>query len=342
MTARVRTSVLFVILATLTASFTLASVSLAVPSLHHGTGESPRATPRAANVASTDAHTPQPRYPASGYSLAILTIPSYCTITIGLDTFGNGTVYADAPAGLHQIDTNPCPRQAFVNWTTTGVSVNRSTADPATLDIESNGTLTALFTFGYNVTFNETGLLFGTTWTVTINGNAVASSTVNPTLVVFQLSNGTYGYTIGPQPEFATKYSGVVVVSGRNVEVNVTFTSLAYDVEFLSTGLPAETTWSVILNGTQYYSHAPWITFAEVNGTYSYSVPWVGGYTSNVTSGNVTVLGQERLVYLGFSKNATSSSAGLTPLEEYAIVGGGVTAVLAAGSVVLFLRGRTR
>lgn len=272
------------------------------------------------------------------YNLTILIHPASCTISIGLLTFANGSTYVGAPAGFHQIQSEFCQGQAFVDWSATGESVNRSTANPATLDIEANGTLTATYAVGFNVTFNESGLLFGTTWQVSIEGNPLQSTSATPTLVVFQEPNGSYPYVIGKIPYYAARYAGTVDVDGHSVEVNVTFTLIEYDVEFLSSGLAPQTLWSVTLNGTEYSSHSSWITVAQVNGTYSWAVSWVSGYTANVTSGRVAVAGAERMIYVGFAQNSSGSSKPLDADETYAIVGGGAAAVVAVGAVFLLLR----
>lgn len=314
------------------------------PLHHQGVTEGPSVDPKGTVASPPAPVSSRSLNPSAGdFDITVLTIPSFCTIFIGSLTFGNDSVYSGISGGEFQISSNYCAGEAFINWSTTGgLSVNRSTANPAALQVESSGTLTALFALGYNVTFNETGLLFGTTWTVTINGNPVSSSSATPTLVVFQEPNGSYPYQIARVPLFAAKYSGTVVVQGRDVLVNVTFTSLTYDVEFFSTGLASSTLWSVTLNYTQYYSHSPWITFAEINGTYPYTVSWVPDYSMNVTSGNVTVTGHQIDVYVRFAQNSTSSASTLSTDEKYEIVGGGAAVVVVVAAVLMLLRGRPK
>ncbi|MEM3490074.1 MAG: hypothetical protein QXO75_10550, partial [Nitrososphaerota archaeon] len=84
----------------------------------------------------------------------------------------------------------------------------------------------------FNVTFTETGLNSGTTWSVTLNGATESSSTSS---IIFTEPNGSYQYYIhsvtlnttvpGQTFEYtATPYSGNVSVDGTNANINVLFT----------------------------------------------------------------------------------------------------------------------
>ena len=70
-----------------------------------------------------------------------------------------------------------------------------------------------------------------------------------------------------------------------------------YPIRFTESGLPPQTSWSVTLNGTTKSSSSSNITFLVPNGTYSYSIASIQGYSVatvpgyNETSGSLTVNG---------------------------------------------------
>lgn len=77
----------------------------------------------------------------------------------------------------------------------------------------------------YTVTFKETGLPSGTSWSVTFNGSISATSTNSTS---FTVSNGTYSYSIGSVSGYnISKSSGSVTVNGSNVTVNITFSKVS-------------------------------------------------------------------------------------------------------------------
>jgi hypothetical protein len=84
-----------------------------------------------------------------------------------------------------------------------------------------------------------------------------------------------------------------------------------YAVKFTETGLPAGTSWSVTLNGTQESSTSTTLTFTEPDGVYLFMVGPVSGYTVN-PEGNVTVSGgpvDVPIVYTSTSAPAQSCSS---------------------------------
>mgnify|MGYP001772731565 CR=1 FL=1 len=81
---------------------------------------------------------------------------------------------------------------------------------------------TELIQIGYSVTFNETGLPPGTSWSVTLNGTTRSSTSSTITFVV---PPGVYYYNVSPVPGYyATPSAGSIDVNGSNVTVHVTFT----------------------------------------------------------------------------------------------------------------------
>lgn len=73
----------------------------------------------------------------------------------------------------------------------------------------------------YSVSFDETGLLNGTKWTITLGGSNGSSTS---STIAFERSNGSYSYTVGILKNYyATPSAGNVTVSGRNITINITF-----------------------------------------------------------------------------------------------------------------------
>jgi hypothetical protein len=155
--------------------------------------------------------------------------------------------------------------------------------------LPSPASVRAATTF-YFVTFEEAGLLAGTNWSVSLNGVGENSSTSD---ITFSEANGSYNFTVGAVPgyETTTPPSGQLNVSGANVTMQVTFSFLGFAVEFQESGLLVGTVWFVTLNGTVQSSSASTITFFEFNGTYSYNVSAVAGWTAFTPSGAIVVSG---------------------------------------------------
>ena len=131
----------------------------------------------------------------------------------------------------------------------------------------------------YSVTFSETGLPSGTSWSITLNGVAKDSTTGTSS---FSEPNGTCAYTIADVPgwhQTTLSYSGSITVNGASVTApTLAFTRATYSVTFTETGLPSGTSWSMSLNGVLQSSTTGTSAFAELNGTYAYTVTDVPGW----------------------------------------------------------------
>ena len=171
--------------------------------------------------------------------------------------------------------------------------------------------------FTYAVTFTESGLPTGTSWSVTFAGT---SQTSTATSITFQEPNGTYAWAIANVPGWhisSGAYSGSSTVNGAPVTVATTFTQVTYTVTFAETGLPAGTSWSVTVNGTTHSSTSNTITFSEPNGTYTYGIVDVPGWhqTTLPYSGSLTVNGvsvsEPTLVFTQVTYTVTFTETGL-------------------------------
>lgn len=176
-----------------------------------------------------------------------------------------------------------------------------------------DGALAVVSPAVFQVTFTESGLPAGSTWSVVVGGLALSSSTGS---VGLSRANGTYPYSVAPVPSnpgrgFAWEAgsgAGSLTVSGGPTRVDIAFVRVyLVPVVFESLRLPAGDTWSVTVGGTTTSnttvasgSSPPstgTITVYAPNGTLNFSVrspPGVGiasitgrGIIS-LTSGTVT------------------------------------------------------
>ncbi len=154
----------------------------------------------------------------------------------------------------------------------------------------------------YTVTFTESGLASGTSWSVTFDGTSQSSTS---TTDAFSVPDGTYSYTIGTVAGYtASPTSGSVTVNGANTGVSVAFTANKYTVTFTESGLPSGTSWSVTLAGTSQSSTTTTIVFTVTDGSYSYTVGSVTGYSASPSSGTVTVSNANTGVSIAYSSTS--------------------------------------
>ena len=150
----------------------------------------------------------------------------------------------------------------------------------------------------YPVTFSESGLPSGVTWSVEISG---LSQQTNSTSMTFNVSNGTHPFTVSAPGWRPSPSSAMITVNGTPVKEAIAFALATYSINFTETGLPSGTAWSVTFNGTTSSSSASNISFTAPNGTYSYEVANVAGYSSSLSSGNITVNGSSVRAEILFS-----------------------------------------
>src|SRR2546428_12127926 len=191
------------------------------------------------------------------------------------------------------------------------------------------GTISIISTGHYPVSYTETGLPTGTSWSVTLNGTTHASTT---NTITFSEANGTYAYTVGSVADYmASPASGSVTVSGARVSRSITFTAVPparYDVSFTETGLPTGTSWSVTLRGTTLTSTMSTITFSEANGTYAYTIGAIPGYSTPSYAGSIVVLGTgvtHAVPWGQVTYAVTFEESGLPPGTSWSVSVGGTT-----------------
>jgi hypothetical protein len=179
----------------------------------------------------------------------------------------------------------------------------------------------------YTVAFYEDTLPLGVYWAITLNTSTAYSYGY---YVNFTVPNGTYDFSVGAVAGYsASPASGSVTVSGATVVKTVVYTPATpgiYTVWFNESGLPVGTNWSVTLGTTTHYSTATPISFLEANGTYSYSIGIVAGYSPNSSSGSIHVAGSDLVESLTFSPvlyDVTFNETGLPASLTWGVTLGG-------------------
>lgn len=161
------------------------------------------------------------------------------------------------------------------------------------------------------VNFAEKGLPSGTTWGVTFAGSQQTSST-NST--IFNVPNGVYTYSVQSITGYEISPStGSVTVSNSGVQVIITFKQIDFPIVFTESGLASGTSWSVNLSGSISSSTSSTITFNEINGSYSYDIIPVNGYSVSTSTGSLTSSGGYN-IYVTFQQRlyiATLKEKGL-------------------------------
>ena len=111
-----------------------------------------------------------------------------------------------------------------------------------TITVKQNTTVAITFTpvvTKYTLTFTETGLSHGTSWSVTVAGHQYTTANASQPI---SLAPGTYSFSVGNVSGYtSSSVSGTIIVSG-NLQLTVTYTSVpsqsnTFAYELLAGGL---------------------------------------------------------------------------------------------------------
>ncbi len=199
--------------------------------------------------------------------------------------------------------------------------VNRIEASPQTGYVNMTASLVIVnVTFttapGFFVSFEETGLPVGVSWSVGLSNpwTNLGMAWSGPT-IQFDAPNGTYNFTIANSSNFTTLYApsvshGTIHVNGSSIVIPVTFQVVpTYSLIFNETGLPNGTNWTAIVTspaiaGGGYTGRMDGSTCTVdllPAGTYSYSFWTQNGMTAAPATGTVTLSGSDVTVSVSFS-----------------------------------------
>jgi hypothetical protein len=150
---------------------------------------------------------------------------------------------------------------------------------PSTLAVAGKQSTPQALTFerDYQVAVTESGLPSGTSWSLTFN--SVVQTSASSTMYLNAL-NGSFGYSVGAVSGFLPNPgSGTLTVAGENATLGVAFSQsgITYSITFTEHGLPASTSWSLMLGQFAGTSTSTTMAIKVVNGTYSWH---------NITNGN--------------------------------------------------------
>ncbi len=202
----------------------------------------------------------------------------------------------------------------------------------------------------YNVYFRESNLPDGFTWKVVLS-NSMELTSNGPGPLDFQLSNGTYSYTVyGSNHYVPAPGYGTISVKGQGITVNVTFKIYKYALTFKETsGLPSGDTWYVNVtasNGTIYSESttSSSLSFDLLNGTYSYGIASQNKSVSSNAGGSVTILGSSKTLELQFSPvkyTVTLKESGLPKNTTWYVDVNGQNETLTSNNLTLLLSNGT-
>ena len=271
----------------------------------------------------------------SPVTVPITFTPVRYTVTFGESGLPSGTGWSVTLAGVPSSSTGPSITFSEPNGTyayTVG-AVPGYSASPSGGSVTMSGsspTIGIVFTRSthtttYAISFTESGLPGGTSWSVTLNDSTVASTSSS---IGFSEANGSYGYLVGHVAGFtASPTSGIVSVAGAPVTIPITFSPVLFAVTFTESGLATGTSWSVTLNGVVHSATTASIGFSEANGTYSFSVGTVSGYSAAPSSGTVTVAGapvSQPIAFTSGSYTVTFTEKGLPSGTTWSVTLAGV------------------
>ena len=229
------------------------------------------------------------------------------------------------------------PKKTYGPYTSTGVFTVYGA--PVSVSI--------VFSMAYSVSFTEIGLPSGVPWSVTING-ATKSSTTNT--ITVSLFNGTYAYSIVASDGIYESFPYVrnLTVNGTPVSESIVFSRL-YSITFTATGLPSGTYWSLTFDGKMYDSYGNMISYSVPNGTYSYTIGNISGYSASKPSGIITVNGDNLTVSLSFrpipraDHSPGSSASAFSHIVFYIVIAAAVVAaVIGVVAVIITVTTRLR
>jgi hypothetical protein len=210
---------------------------------------------------------------------------------------------------------------------TPNLSISKFTAYPATVAVGSWTNFTVIANGGIGtLTYTYAGLPAGC---MSANQSVLAC---RPTSVsIYDVT-----VTVTDQVNHSVSLSTTLTVTSVK--------PIGYSVTFTETGLAAGTNWSVAISGAQHYSTGSSIVFTEPNGTYSYTVVALSGYTTSQSSGNVIVSGNAVLVTVAFRQSSTSQSGvlGMSGDTGYIVIGVIVAAVVVVCAILLLTRGKKK
>jgi hypothetical protein len=195
----------------------------------------------------------------------------------------------------------------------------------------------------YPLTVQMNGLVYQQTWSLSLQGatNYETSASTGTNQITFIVPNGTYTATPNPPTGYVSvPGSSSVTVAGTPPTTAVSLVEV-FDVTFTETGLTPGATWTVAYSTYVSSSSGTTVEFyVQPNGTYSYSVGAVSGYTLSPSSGTITISGSsvnQKITYTPTSTyTVTFTETGLGSGYSWEAYIGSTGKTVTAGSTITF------
>ncbi len=219
-------------------------------------------------------------------------------------TLGKSTLSSETQTVAFSPDAAQHVAENYSVGEVSGYTVSQKTGSVAISG--TNKVISLAFTpVTYAISFSETGLASGTTWTLAV-GNIKASSS-NST-VSFNLPNGTYNYTIQQVSGYhAVTDTGSFQVDAAGKSISVIFEQNLYTLMVTETGLPSGMAWTVNVSGTLKTTTGISIDILLASGTYNVSVTGPSSYSGTLSAKSVTVDASNATVSVVFTNTTTHS-----------------------------------
>lgn len=157
----------------------------------------------------------------------------------------------------------------------------------------------------YTVQFDPIGLPLGDTWYLNFTfgtdgySDIRISSASSSTLVY--LPNGTYSYTVETGKSTYRSSPGTFTVRGSNISIQVPFYQVRYNVTFEEVGLASGQGWNLTVDGSIHHIVNDAFKIGVPNGSHSYEIGPVFGYTISKSSGNFTIDGSPLVIVVTYN-----------------------------------------
>ncbi len=158
----------------------------------------------------------------------------------------------------------------------------------------------------YRVTFIESGLPSGVTWSLDIK-DILSTGQILTNTVSVNLTNGSYSYNFSRSSNIytAAQFFGTFTVNGSAISVPIEFFKLKYSVSISESGLPANQNWTIVFDGVKYNLSSIPLVLSLTNGTYNFTVYSVPGYRVAQPSGTFVVSGSAAYLVIEFTSPKT-------------------------------------
>ncbi|MGA7923271.1 MAG: PQQ-binding-like beta-propeller repeat protein, partial [Thermoplasmata archaeon] len=240
-------------------------------------------------------------YAAPLYANGLLIVPDQGAL-LELDAGDGSLVYEDTQPGIFAAPASISRGEVFAGSTNGNVYAWDLSLSANATQTQSTGTAPLLDSFNVTASGGLPPYSFG--WTFGDGGKSVLQDPRHT-----YSSAGTYTVTVVATDlgrSSITDHLSVVVSQG----INRTFV-----VSFTEVGLTRGTPWSVTLNRETEFSSSASVRFILPNGTYSFTVGTVPGYSVNRTTGSLTVNGGPVTELLAFAP-VVPSTYSVTFLES--------------------------